>query len=140
MFSEKGVLINFTKYTRKHPCWKWYAFEKTNDIRYLASEVYLEPRQKSTGVLYENIVKGFRPLTLFAKSSMFYVKCLTGSWIHFWACNWSYKPNINPFQPSVAFLIKTSHLICIANQMTALYKDCSTGMKRVKIKESGTTW
>ena len=46
---------------------------------------------------------------------------------------------INPFQPSVAFHIETSHWICNANhwicnanQMTGFYMKCSTGLKWVK--------
>ena len=41
------------------------------------------------------------------------------------------KLSFNPFQSSVAFHIETSHLICIANQMTGVYMECSTGLKRV---------
>ena len=37
----------------------------------------------------------------------------------------------NPFQPSVAFHIETSHLICTANQMTGFYLECKTGLKWV---------
>ena len=33
----------------------------------------------------------------------------------------------NPFQPSVAFYIKTSHLICHANQMTGFYINATPG-------------
>ena len=33
----------------------------------------------------------------------------------------------NPFQPSVAFHIETSHLICTANQMTGFYVKCNFG-------------
>ena len=36
---------------------------------------------------------------------------------------------VNPFQPSVAFHIETSHLICNANQMTGFYIECNTGLK-----------
>ena len=32
---------------------------------------------------------------------------------------------INPFQPSVAFHMETSHLISIANQMTGFYIECN---------------
>ena len=39
----------------------------------------------------------------------------------------------NPFQPSVAFNIETSHLICSANQMTGFYMKCNIGMKWVKV-------
>ena len=53
------------------------------------------------------------------------------------------KKAINPFQhivafhietvqPSVAFHIETSHLICIANQMTGFFMNCSTGRNWVK--------
>ena len=34
-----------------------------------------------------------------------------------------------PFQPSVAFHIKTSHLFCTAEQMTAFYMKCNTGLE-----------
>ena len=40
---------------------------------------------------------------------------------------------LNPFQPSVAFLIETSHLICFANQMTGFKMKCNTGKKQVKV-------
>ena len=40
---------------------------------------------------------------------------------------------INPFQPSVAFHIETSHLICIASKMTGFYIKCNTGLKWVKL-------
>ena len=33
---------------------------------------------------------------------------------------------IKAFQPSVAFHIETSHLICILNQMTGFYITCNT--------------
>ena len=36
---------------------------------------------------------------------------------------------LNPFQPSVAFQIETSHLICSANQVTGFYMKCNTGLK-----------
>ena len=39
----------------------------------------------------------------------------------------------NPFQPRVAFHIETSHLICIANQMTGFYMECITGLKWVNM-------
>ena len=35
----------------------------------------------------------------------------------------------DPFQPSVAFHIETSHLTCIANEMTGFYMKCKTGLK-----------
>ena len=38
------------------------------------------------------------------------------------------------FQPNVAFHIKTSHLICIANQMTGFYMKYDTSLKCVKKK------
>ena len=41
-------------------------------------------------------------------------------------------PGVNPFQPSVAFHIETSHLICKAKQMTGFYMKCNTGLKWVK--------
>ena len=37
----------------------------------------------------------------------------------------------NPFQLNVTFYIETSHLICIANQMTGFYMECNAWMKRV---------
>ena len=36
---------------------------------------------------------------------------------------------VTQFQPSVAFDIKTSHLICRANQMNGFYVICNNGMK-----------
>ena len=38
----------------------------------------------------------------------------------------------NPFQPSVVFHIKTSHLFCSAKQMTGFYMKHNTGLKWVK--------
>ena len=38
---------------------------------------------------------------------------------------------IKPFQPSVAFHIETSHLICSENQMTGFCIKCSTWLKWV---------
>ena len=40
---------------------------------------------------------------------------------------------VNPFQPSVAFHIETSHLISKANQMTGFYVKCNTGLKWVNL-------
>ena len=37
----------------------------------------------------------------------------------------------NPFQLNVTFYIETSHLICIANQMTGFYMECNAWMKRL---------
>ena len=37
--------------------------------------------------------------------------------------------DLNPFQPSVAFHIETSHLICRANQMSRFYMKCNAGLK-----------
>ena len=36
------------------------------------------------------------------------------------------------FQPSFAFHIETSRLICTANQVTGFYMKCNTGLKWVK--------
>ena len=41
--------------------------------------------------------------------------------------------NFNPFHPSTAILIESSHLISNANQMTRFYKECNTGLKWVDI-------
>ena len=38
---------------------------------------------------------------------------------------------VDIFQPSVAFQIKSSHLICKANNMTGFYMKCETGMNWV---------
>ena len=37
--------------------------------------------------------------------------------------------SINLFQPSVAFHIETSHLICFVNQMTSFYMERNSGLK-----------
>ena len=37
----------------------------------------------------------------------------------------------NPFQPSVAFHIKTSHLICSPNEMAGFYMKCNTRLKSI---------
>ena len=36
---------------------------------------------------------------------------------------------IKQFKPSVAFCIKTSHLICCVNQVNGFYMKCNTGLK-----------
>ena len=38
---------------------------------------------------------------------------------------------VYPFQPSVTFHRKTSHLICCSNQMACFYMKCNTGLKWV---------
>ena len=40
---------------------------------------------------------------------------------------------INPFQPTVAFYIQTSHLICSVNQVTCFNMKCNTWLRWVKI-------
>ena len=42
------------------------------------------------------------------------------------------QTKINPFQPSVAFHVETSHLIRNANQTTGFYMKCNNGLKRAK--------
>ena len=42
------------------------------------------------------------------------------------------KDVVNPFQHSVAFHIKTSHLTGSANKMIGFYMKCFTGLKWVK--------
>ena len=43
------------------------------------------------------------------------------------------KTNLfNPFQSSIVFHIKTSHLIGTANQMTGFFMQCNTGLKWIK--------
>ena len=37
------------------------------------------------------------------------------------------------FQPSVAFHIETSHLICFGNQAAGFYMKCNNGLKWVKV-------
>ena len=48
---------------------------------------------------------------------------------------------VNLFQPSVAFLIETSHLFCRAKQITGFYMKRNTGLKWVNntIQISSTT-
>ena len=41
---------------------------------------------------------------------------------------------VNPFQPSVAFCIETSHLISFVNQMTSFYMESNTALKLVNQK------
>ena len=43
---------------------------------------------------------------------------------------------LNPFQPSVAVHIKTSHLFCRSKQMTGFYMKCNTGLKGVKLENT----
>ena len=40
---------------------------------------------------------------------------------------------VSPFQPSVAFHLEISHLICTANQVTGFYMKCNTGLKWVNL-------
>ena len=40
---------------------------------------------------------------------------------------------LDPFQPSVAFDIETSHLIYTANQMTGFYMKCNAGQRSFEI-------
>ena len=51
---------------------------------------------------------------------------------------WKLKSNtaIKPFQTSVAFHIKTRHLICCTNQMAGFYLKCNTGLKWLMPTES----
>ena len=42
---------------------------------------------------------------------------------------------VNPFQPSVAFYTKTSHMICGVNRMTGFYIKCNTGLKWINLKK-----
>ena len=45
---------------------------------------------------------------------------------------------VNIFQPSVAFHIETSRLICSAKQMTGFYMKSKTALQRVNLKHSWT--
>ena len=47
--------------------------------------------------------------------------------------------DINPFQPSAAFHVETSHLIYSANQITGCCKECGTGLRWVKWRNRVTT-
>ena len=40
---------------------------------------------------------------------------------------------LNPFQPSVAFHIETSHLICNVILTIGFYMRCNTGLKWIKL-------
>ena len=42
------------------------------------------------------------------------------------------QKEVNPSQPSVAFHIETSLLICNTNQMPGSYMKCNTGLRLVK--------
>ena len=42
---------------------------------------------------------------------------------------------LNPLQPSVAFHIETSHLICTTNQISGFYIKCNAGLKWVNSQE-----
>ena len=42
----------------------------------------------------------------------------------------------NSFQPTVAFHLETSHLTCIANQMTGFYMEFNTGLKWVNLTQT----
>ena len=42
--------------------------------------------------------------------------------------------HVDSFHPSVALHIKTSRLICIANQMTGFYMKCNAGLKWLKTR------
>ena len=41
----------------------------------------------------------------------------------------AFSKHFNPIQPSVAFHIETSHLICGVNQTTGFHLKCNTGLK-----------
>ena len=43
------------------------------------------------------------------------------------------KVHVNSIQPSLPFLMKTSHLFCSAKQVTGFYVKLSTGLKRVNV-------
>ena len=45
------------------------------------------------------------------------------------------KLQLNPYQPSVAFHIETSYLICIANQMAGFNMKCNTELKWVNVTQ-----
>ena len=59
-----------------------------------------------------------------------YWKMNVGKNVGFSAEYW--KKNINPFQPSVAFHIETSHLVCTENRMTGFYMKCNIGLNWVE--------
>ena len=40
-----------------------------------------------------------------------------------------FPDSVDPFQPSVAFHIETSHLFCRAKRMTDFYMECNTELK-----------
>ena len=46
-------------------------------------------------------------------------------------CKIQFRTNLpfNPFQPSIAFHIETSHLLCFAKQKTGFYMKCNTDLK-----------
>ena len=44
------------------------------------------------------------------------------------------EQSISPFQPNVAFHIKTSHLTGSANQITGFRMKCNTGLKCVNLQ------
>ena len=46
--------------------------------------------------------------------------------------NFEKLQEVNPSQPSVAFHIETSLLICNTNQMPGSYMKCNTGLRLVK--------
>ena len=64
-------------------------------------------------------------------NAMGFLQQISNSLIFFSASNKYSFVLINLFQPSVAFHIKTSHLICKANQMTGIYTKCKTVLEWV---------
>ena len=59
-------------------------------------------------------------------------------WIRLFLWAWSHPcgPYLNSFQPSVAFHIEPSYLICRANQTAGFYMKCSTCQKSVNVRVS----
>ena len=59
--------------------------------------------------------------------------CIFGNFLYFWRYL-SISAFFNSFQPSVMFLLETSHLFYAARQMTGFYTKRSTGLKWVNLE------
>ena len=63
----------------------------------------------------------------------FFFSCLHQR--QFWSVWWEIPLNfsLNPFQPSAAFYVEISHLICTANEMTGFCMTCKTLLRLVNL-------
>ena len=75
-------------------------------------------------------VKNDSNIVIFSKSSN---KLLFKLPTYVWFLSRCSTQLFNPFQPSFAFHIETSHLVCTTNQVTGFYMKCNTGLQWVNV-------